>query len=136
MAIAVVLLMAAIQVLVVFAGVGLAVPVSLVVGLGVGLLFAVMGNVLTTVRSNFMFGVRTPWTLSSERSWDRTHRIVGRLFVVTGLAMIVLSLTGRMEIVMGAMLVMLLGTVGFGYWYSYREWKADPDRRATGGSQQ
>lgn len=135
MAIAVVLLMAVIQVLVVLAGVGLAVPLSLVVGLGIGMLFAVLGNVLTTVRSNYVFGVRTPWTLSSERSWDRTHRMVGRLFVVTGLLLIVLALVAEMAVVMGGLLVMLLGTVGFGYWYSYRVWKTDPDRRATGGAQ-
>jgi uncharacterized membrane protein len=133
MAIATVLLMALIQVAIVAAGVGSALPVATVVAIGVGGLLAVMGNVMTTVRSNFMFGVRTPWTLSSDRSWDRTHRLVGRLFVVTGLVMIALSITGRMEIVLGAMVAMLLGTVAIGYWYSYRVWKADPDRRPTGG---
>ena len=94
MAIAVVLLLAVVHGSVVAAGSGVDVPIALVVGVGVGLLFAIIGNVLTTVRSNFMFGVRTPWTLSSDLAWDRTHRLVGRLFVVTGLVMVVLSLTG------------------------------------------
>ncbi len=83
-----------------------------------------------------MFGVRTPWTLSSERSWDRTHRLVGRLFVVTGLLMI--ALTGILWLAMGVMLVMLVVTlvvtlVG-GSWYSTRQWQADPDHRPTGSA--
>lgn len=129
---AVVLLMTVVQVVVVAAGVGIDVPVGFVVGGGVGVLFLVLGNVMSTVRSNFMFGIRTPWTLSSDRSWDRTHRLVGRLFVVTGLLMIVLALTGILWLVMGVMLVMLAITLVGGYWYSYRQWQADPDHRPTG----
>jgi uncharacterized membrane protein len=134
MGIALVVLMMLIQVAIVLAGVGRAVPMALVVGVGMGLLFAVMGNVLTTVRSNFMFGVRTPWTLSSDRSWDRTHRLVGRLFVLTGVVMILVALTGEMALVIGTMLVMLAVTVAVGYAYSYRVWRADPDRRPTGSA--
>ncbi|WP_243123893.1 SdpI family protein [Thermaerobacter sp. FW80] len=26
------------------------------------------------VRPNFFFGIRTPWTLSSEAVWRKTHR--------------------------------------------------------------
>jgi uncharacterized membrane protein len=131
---AVVLLMTVLQVVVVAAGVGLDVPVGFIVGGGVGVLFVVLGNVMATVRSNFMFGIRTPWTLSSERSWDRTHRLVGRLFVVTGLLMVVFALTGILWLVMAVMLVMLAVTLVGGYWYSYRVWQADPDHRPTGSA--
>jgi uncharacterized membrane protein len=50
----------------------------------VGLLLVVVGNVLGKVRHNFVFGVRTPWTLASERVWDKTHRFTGRLMVAAG----------------------------------------------------
>ncbi|HEX4936014.1 MAG TPA: SdpI family protein, partial [Gemmatimonadaceae bacterium] len=78
-AIAVVVFMAVIHAVTVLSGVGIEVPVGALVGGGVGVLFAIIGNVLSTVRSNFLFGIRTPWTLASDRSWDRTHRLVGRL---------------------------------------------------------
>ncbi|HYO42613.1 MAG TPA: SdpI family protein [Candidatus Limnocylindrales bacterium] len=132
LAITLVLLMTVIHLVVVIGGIGVDVPVGFIIGMGIGVLFLVTGNVLTTVRSNFMFGVRTPWTLSSERSWDRTHRLVGRLFVVTGITMIVLALTGILWLVMGVMLVMIAVTLVAGYWYSYRQWQADPDHRPTG----
>lgn len=134
MAVAVVVFMAVIHAVTVFAGVGLAVPVGAIVGGGVGVLFMIIGNVLSTVRSNFMFGVRTPWTLTSDRSWDKTHRLVGRLFVVTGLLMALTALTGQLVIVMGVMLVMLVVILAGGTWYSYRVWQADPDRRTTGSA--
>ncbi len=55
--------------------------------LATGLFFMVLGNYLPKVRSNFFIGVRTPWTLSSDVVWERTHRIVGRLFVLGGALM-------------------------------------------------
>jgi protoheme IX farnesyltransferase len=39
-----------------------------------------------------MFGIRTPWTLTSDRAWDKTHRLMGRLFFISGLLLVLLSL--------------------------------------------
>ena len=50
------------------------------------LFIAVIGNVLGKARPNWFGGIRTPWTLSSDRSWDVTHRWAGRLFMLAGLA--------------------------------------------------
>jgi uncharacterized membrane protein len=49
------------------------------------LLLALLGNVLGRVRRNFYIGVRTPWTLASEKVWDATHRFAARAFVLAGL---------------------------------------------------
>ena len=51
---------------------------------GFFLFFAVIGNVLGKVRRNFWMGVRTPWTLASDRVWVATHRMAARLFVAIG----------------------------------------------------
>jgi len=50
-----------------------------------GVMFLVLGNVLPRVRSNWWMGVRTPWTLSSERVWRSTHRLAGVTFVLGGI---------------------------------------------------
>lgn len=52
---------------------------------GLCLFFMLMGNVLGKVRRNFFVGVRTPWTLASERVWIDTHRLAARMFVAAGL---------------------------------------------------
>lgn len=59
---------------------------SLIVA-GVGALLAVMGNYLPRIRSNWWIGIRTPWTLSSDRVWRETHRVGGRTFVAGGALM-------------------------------------------------
>ena len=60
----------------------------------IGILFAVIGNLLGKVTRNFFVGIRTPWTLASEEVWYRTHRLAGKLFVAAGLFMVVASLAG------------------------------------------
>lgn len=58
-------------------------PRALMVGMG--LFLAAMGNYLPRIRSNWWMGIRTPWTLESERVWRDTHRVGGRTFVAGGL---------------------------------------------------
>ncbi len=61
-------------------------------GIGLGLLFILLGNYLPRLPRNFFFGIRSPWTLASEVVWYRTHRISGVLFAVCGLLIIILTL--------------------------------------------
>ena len=51
---------------------------------GLCLFFALMGNLMGKVKRNMYVGVKTPWTLASERVWNDTHRLAGRLFVLAG----------------------------------------------------
>jgi uncharacterized membrane protein len=67
-------------------GVALGWPISMerVTPVMVGLLFIVLGNVMPRARPNWLFGIRTPWTLSNDRVWERTHRLGGTMFVIAG----------------------------------------------------
>jgi immunity protein, SdpI family len=51
---------------------------------GVCLLIALMGNVLGKVRRNFFIGIRTPWTIASERVWNKTHRLAAKTSFIAG----------------------------------------------------
>ena len=70
---------------------GVAIDVQFVLSIAMSLLFIFIGNYLGKVRRNFWAGIRTPWTLSSEVVWERTHRLGGWLFVAVGLLGIVMS---------------------------------------------
>lgn len=48
------------------------------------LFLILVGNVLSKVKRNFYVGVRTPWTLASEKVWYATHRFAARAFVAAG----------------------------------------------------
>jgi immunity protein, SdpI family len=60
----------------------------------IGILFAVMGNLLGKVTRNFFVGIRTPWTLASEEVWYRTHRLAGKLFVLGGVFIVAAAAAG------------------------------------------
>ena len=51
---------------------------------GVGVMLMIMGNYFGKLKSSFFIGIRTPWTLSSETVWQKTHRMGGKLFVAAG----------------------------------------------------
>ena len=50
-----------------------------------GLIFVFAGVMLRKAKRNFFIGIRTPWTLSSDRVWDETHRIGSTLFIISGI---------------------------------------------------
>jgi uncharacterized membrane protein len=45
-------------------------------------LFFFMGMMLSKTRMNWFIGIRTPWTLSSEKVWEKTHKFGGILFKI------------------------------------------------------
>ena len=71
--------------LIVAAGLGFSVKIDRLMPLGLGLLFVFLGNYLTRVEPNWFVGIRTPWTLSSDTVWRKTHRTAGWLMVLGGL---------------------------------------------------
>ena len=61
-----------------------------------GILFFFLGYMLRKAKRNFFIGIRTPWTLSSDRVWDETHRIGSVLFMISGALAFVGSFFGGM----------------------------------------
>jgi uncharacterized membrane protein len=50
-----------------------------------GILFYFCGIMVENAKKNYFIGIRTPWTLSSENVWNKTHRIGGKLFKLGGI---------------------------------------------------
>jgi uncharacterized membrane protein len=48
-------------------------------------LFYVAGVLIASARRNWFVGIRTPWTLSSETVWKKTHSLGGKLFKLSGI---------------------------------------------------
>lgn len=102
----------------------------LVVPLTVGALFVVIGNLMGKVRPNWFVGIRTPWTLSSPRSWSRTHRLGGWVFILGGLILMGAALVPWLAI--PALVVIVGGSLALVV-YSYAAWKGDPDKQPPAG---
>lgn len=54
-----------------------------------GIMLIVMGNYVGQFRFNFLVGIRTPWTLTNEQVWRRTHRMAGPLWMITGVVSLI-----------------------------------------------
>jgi len=54
-------------------------------------MFIIIGNYMTQIRQNFFFGIKTPWTLSNEVVWKKTHRLGGYMFMASGMVSILSS---------------------------------------------
>ena len=50
----------------------------------IGLLFIYMGVVMKKIKQNWFMGIRTPWTISSQEVWEKTHALGGKLFIISG----------------------------------------------------
>ena len=87
-------------------------------GVGLGLLFVVLGNYLPKIPRNWFFGIRVPWTLASEEVWKRTHRLGGWLFVLAGCVSIIMIVAGLpTDIALAVPLIPMLIVVAFIYPY-------------------
>ena len=83
-----------------------------------GLLFIAIGYMLKKARRNFFIGIRTPWTLSSDTVWDKTHQLGSVLFILSGAFTIVGGFFGGMA-AFWLMFVPLIGSSVFLVVYSY-----------------
>jgi uncharacterized membrane protein len=129
-AICVTVLLGYIHVLLALAATGTAINTASAVVPAINILFIVLGNYLSKTRSNWFAGIRTPWTLSSEHSWEKTHRWTGRLFVVSGLAGMAVWLVTDPHTATMVSLAAVLATIIAAFVMSYVFWKNDPNRVA------
>ncbi|HDX9576909.1 TPA: SdpI family protein [Bacillus pseudomycoides] len=106
------------------AGLGYDLPINRFSGLLVGILFLVIGNYLPQCKLNYFIGIRTPWTLSNEEVWRKTHRFGGKVFIILGIIMclsIFAPATWRSYII----LTVVLGGVVVTMLYSYFAYKKE-----------
>lgn len=120
------------QMSIVFAGMGKKLDVSTIIPFAVGLLFIFIGNYLGKMRSNFFAGIRTPWTLSSDLSWSRTHRLAGKLFMLIGAISILSLLVPDRMVYVIVLIAEIAAAVLISMVYSYLVWRVDPNKSSEG----
>jgi len=98
--------------------IGYKLDVGVSVSLAVGALFIILGNYMGKLKPNWFVGIRTPWTMSSETVWNKTHRFGGKVFMLGGLIMIITGfapLSWRLPLFIVDIIVLSLGTVVYSY---------------------
>lgn len=99
---------------------------TLVILPATAVLFFVIGDILGRAKRNWLFGIRTPWTLSSDSVWDQTHRFGSLVFKACGILTLLAVFLGDSgwTLLLIPLLVGSLGTVAYSYVAWRREAKA------------
>jgi uncharacterized membrane protein len=122
--VSVMLFMLGMHIIVLRAALGYPVAMERVLPIGLGILFIVIGNLLPRARPNWFVGIRTPWTLSSDRVWEKTHRFGGHVFVAGGIIILLAGLTlGHWAHVVTFVVITLCAAAVL--IFSYLEWKRE-----------
>lgn len=101
----------------IFKSLGAEIAINKVIPSFVGILFFAIGNYLPKCRQNYTVGIKTPWTLSSEENWNRTHHVSGYLWMVMGA---ILAVSGffsfNSAIFIGIILSLAVVPIGYSFW--------------------
>ena len=96
-------------------------------GAVIGLTLVGLGPLLRSIEPNPLFGIRTPWTMRSDRCWERTHRFALLPTLAVGLALIgsdFLPVDLGWPAIVGAIAIWGGGLT----LYSYVQWRKEADR--------
>lgn len=88
-----------------------------------GMLFIYLGFLVGHAEPNWFVGIRTPWTLSSDSVWKKTHLLGGKLFKIAG----IICLFGALfqEYAIWFILVPVFLVSGYIIIYSYLEYQKE-----------
>lgn len=114
------LLMLGVQVITLSYVFGYEINISRIMPLILGSLLIYIGNVMPKFKHNYFVGIKTSWTLASETVWYHTHRLAGKLWVISGLVMLLLVLLPLEFTVWGIMalvFIMVLVPITASYFY-------------------
>ncbi len=91
---------------------GYNVRVEVWIPVAIGLLFLIMGNYMGKLKANWFMGIRTPWTLSSDEVWNKTHRLGGKMFMILGVLLMITPLLPYSNIFLTVVMpVLIVGLV-------------------------
>ena len=94
-------------------------------------LFYYVGILTEHAKRNWFIGIRTPWTLSSDKVWAKTHKLGGKLFKLSALvAAIGLFFEDyALWFVIAPVLLVVAYTIAYSYFEFQREKKVKKRKR-------
>ena len=70
---------------------GMAINITTVILIAIGIMFILLGNYLPKVGQNYTVGIKVPWALNDPENWTATHRFGGKVFMITGVLSIAVA---------------------------------------------
>jgi len=112
-----------IQLQIILWGQGIYVSPNVTMPVMIGILFMYIGFLMEHAEPNWFVGIRTPWTLSSDSVWRKTHRRAGALFKLAG----VVSMTGTFAGIYAWLFILVpaIAVAVYTVVYSYVEFRSE-----------
>lgn len=91
------------------------------------IMMIVMGNIMPKFKHNYFIGIRTPWTLASNKSWQKTNRLGGYYFTAIGVLTLLVYLIYKPWVYYFLFASIILTSLHLAY-YSYKIFIEDKDK--------
>jgi len=101
---------------------GIQIPANVFMPIGLACLIFYSGIIMSHVKPNWFIGIRTPWTLSNEIVWQKTHKLGGVLFRVAAIIILIGAVFPKYAIVF--VLAPILSVALITVFYSFMAWKS------------
>jgi uncharacterized membrane protein len=117
------LFLLAVQMMILLWALGMPISPNILFPVLVGVLFFYIGILLDHTEPNWFVGIRTPWTLSSETVWRKTHKRGALAFKIAGVFMVSGILIP--DYVIYLVLALGIGVAAYTVVYSYQEYQKE-----------
>lgn len=98
------------------AGLGTQIRMERVMPILIGGLFVFLGNRMPKLKQNFTMGIKLPWTMYDEENWNKTHRLAGKLWVVTGVIIMISGFFNWFYVTLIALVPTAVAPAVYSYW--------------------
>ena len=95
---------------------------------GLALIIGYMGFLMSRIKRNYFIGLRTPWTLSSDAVWAKTHKLASKFFYVYA-ALIFLS-TAFSDYLIFVIILPAVAITTITFTYSFVEYSKEEKAKA------
>lgn len=89
-----------------------------VIAICLGIAYHYLARVIRRAKQNYIFGIRTPWTISNKRVWEQTHHRAAALFNIAAVLSIVGAFIPSVALYLSVLPVIAMSVYLWGYSYA------------------
>lgn len=94
---------------------GYDINIALAASILIGVIFIIIGCYMPRFVPNTSIGIKTVWTVKSEKNWIMTHRFASILWIIGGIVFIINGFLKIDAIMLGAIALMALMPIGYSF---------------------
>lgn len=110
---------------------GIQISPNIIMPIAIGILLFYIGIMLKHAKRNFFIGIKTPWTLSSDYVWEKTHKLGSILFRLSGIICVISIMLSEKSIWFVLSSVIISTIIAFIYSYKIYQKEEKKKKKTT-----